>query len=140
MESGPSEQDIQQLLESLRPPEFPDEAFDERDPMLGQVIDWKKSTVSSQLAGLLTEPRFHANTVRLDWLQRLVLSKSNGRRKPQPRDLSVALNEGLGHAGVLRLEDPIEDLFCDHISTTRGDFRNLHGPLGRRRPLYADIA
>ena len=95
--------------------------------MLGQMIDWKKSTVSSQLAGLLTEPRFHANTVRLDWLQRLVLSKSNGRRKPQPRDLGMALNEGLGRAGVLRLEDPIEDLFCDHISTTRGDFRIFTG-------------
>jgi hypothetical protein len=127
MESVPSERDIEALLERLRPPEFPDEAFDERDAALGQIVDWKKSTASSQLAGLLTEPRFHANNIRLDWLQRLVLSKSNGRRKPQPHDLSKALNEGLGEAGVLRLEDPVEELFCDHISTKRGDFRIFLG-------------
>ena len=50
-----------------------------------------------------------------------------GGASPNRGIVSVALNEGLGHAGVLRLEDPIEDLFCDHISTTRGDFRIFTG-------------
>lgn len=127
MVTSPIPQDIQQFLERLRPPQFPDEVFDPRDYALGQIVDWKLSTVSAELAGLLTEPRFHANTIRLEWLQRLVLSKSIGRRKPQPRDLSAALNEGLGRAGVLRLEDPIEDLFCDRIATSRGDFRIFLG-------------
>src|ERR1700730_13069601 len=123
MESAPSPEEIQPFLEGLVPRQLPDEVFDPRDAALGQVADWKRSNVSAELAGLLTEPRFHANTIRLEWLQRLVLSKSIGRRKPQPRDLTAALNEGLGRAGVLRLEDPIEDLFCDRIATGRGDFR-----------------
>jgi hypothetical protein len=127
MESVPSPHDIQQFLESLRPPQFPDEIFDPRDPDLGQVTDWKRSTANAALAGLLTDPRFHANTIRLEWLQRLVLSKSTGRRKLQPGDLSAASNQGLGRAGVLPLEDPIEDLFCDRIATSRGDFRILLG-------------
>ena len=127
MRSDPSPEEIQELLAKLTPPKFPDEVFDARDPHMGQIADWKKSTTSSVIAGLLTDPRFHANTIRLEWLQRLVLSKSNGRRKPQPRDLSAVLNDGLGHAGVLRLEDPIEDLFCDRISTVRGDFRIFFG-------------
>lgn len=127
MESAPSPEEIQQFLESLVPPQFPDEIFDPRDAALGQVVDWKRSTASAELAGLLTEPRFHANTIRLEWLQRLVLSRSAGRRKPQPRELSAALNEGLGRAGVLRLEDPIEDLFCERIATSRGDFRIFMG-------------
>lgn len=127
MESAPSPEEIQQFLESLVPPQFPDEVFDPRDAALGHIVDWKRSNATAELAGLLTEPRFHANTIRLEWLQRLVLSKSTGRRKPQPRDLSAALNEGLGRAGVLRLEDPIEDLFCDRIATNRGDFRIFMG-------------
>jgi hypothetical protein len=127
MEPAPSEAEIQAFLAGLRPPEFPDEVFDSRETALGQIVDWKKSTASSLLAGLLTDPRFHANTIRLEWLQRLVLSKSAGKRKPQQRDLSTALNEGLDRANVLRLEDPIEDLFCDLIATGRGNFRIFVG-------------
>jgi hypothetical protein len=44
MEAVPSPEDIQQLLERLRPPQFPDEVFDPRDSALGQVTDWKRST------------------------------------------------------------------------------------------------
>lgn len=127
MESAPDENDIRQMLERLRAPAFPDEVFNARDPALGQILDWKRSTASSALAGLLTDPQFHANTIRLEWLQRLVLSKSSGKRKPQSRDLSLALNDGLDRSGVLRLEDPIEDLFCDRIATHRGDLRIFLG-------------
>ncbi|MGY8632128.1 hypothetical protein RAD15_06495 [Bradyrhizobium sp. 14AA] len=115
------------MLERLRPPAFPDEVFNAGDPALGQILDWKRSTASSALAGLLTDPQFHGNTIRLEWLQRLVLSKSTGKRKPQQRDLSSALNDGLDRSGVLRLEDPIEDLFCDRIATRRGDLRIFLG-------------
>jgi hypothetical protein len=127
MKTTLSEMEIQQWLERLRPPEFPDEAFDPSNANLNGIVSWKKSVASAMLAGLLTEPNFHANGIRLDWLQRLVLSKAVGQRKPQSREFSDALNEGLASGNVLRLEDPIEDLFCDVIVTTQGNFRIFTG-------------
>ena len=126
-EEPPTEIDIQRLLEALKPPEVPDEAFDAANASLSQIVSGKKSVASSMLAGLLTEPQFHANGVRLDWLQRLVLSKSTGKRKPQSKELSAALNDGLDQAKVLRLEDPNEDLFCDLIVTRQGNYRIFTG-------------
>jgi hypothetical protein len=79
------------------------------------------------LSGLSTVPDFHANGIRLDWLQRLVLAHSEGKRKPPSAELSRALNAGLDRAKVLRLEDPNEDLFCDVVVTQRGNFRILPG-------------
>ena len=123
----PSEIDIQRLLEAMRPPTIPDEAFSATNVNLSRIVSWKKHAAASTLAGLLTEPRFHANGVRLEWLQRLVLSKSTGSRKPSVTELSSALNAGLEEAKVLRLEDPNEDLFCDLIVTRRGNFRIFTG-------------
>src|SRR5208337_2199205 len=96
--------DIEQLLAALRPPIIPCEAFDDKDADLQQIRTWKKSFAVSALAGLSTVPAYHANGIRLDWLQRLVLSKADGHRKPASDELSRALNAGLDRARVLRLE------------------------------------
>ena len=119
--------DIEQLLAALRPPSIPCEAFDDKDADLHQIRTWKKSFVVSVLAGLSTVPAYHANGIRLDWLQRLVLSKADGQRKPASDELSRALNAGLDRARVLRLEDPTEDIFCDLIATERGNYRIIPG-------------
>jgi hypothetical protein len=119
--------EIQQLLAALRPPSIPDEAFDDRDADVHQVRTWKKSFVVAVLAGLSTVPEYHANGIRLDWLQRLVLSKAAGQRKPTSDELSRALNAGLDRARVLRLEDPTEDIFCDLIATEHGNYRIMPG-------------
>ncbi|HEY3776805.1 MAG TPA: hypothetical protein VGL35_01975 [Rhizomicrobium sp.] len=65
--------------------------------------------------------------VRLDWLQRLVLSKARGARKIRRRDLAKILNVGLVNARVDRLEDPIEDLFCEFVMSDLGSFRIFTG-------------
>lgn len=119
--------DIEALLAMMRPPSIPDEAFESDNGDLYQIRAWNKNFAVSVLAGLSTVPDFHANEIRLDWLQRLVLSKSNGRQKVQPADLCRALNSGLDRAKVLRLEDPIEDLLCDSLATSRGDYRIFTG-------------
>ena len=49
-------------------------------------------------------------------------SKSEGRRKPNSAALSRALNAGLENAGVLRLEDPNEDRFCETLTTAEGTY------------------
>ena len=81
----------------------------------------------SVLAGLLTEPKHYAQGIRLDWLLRLVFSKAQGQRKPSSEEISRALNAGLERAGVLRLEDPSEDLSCHLITTPKGNFRIFTG-------------
>jgi hypothetical protein len=126
-DEAPDTIDIQELLDRMRTPSSPEEAFDSRNADLAAIVSWRRIYSASILAGLLTEPALHANGIRLDWLQRLVLAKSDGRRKPDAVAFGRALNAGLDRAGVLRLEDPNEDLFCDLIATERGSFRILPG-------------
>ena len=111
----------------MRPPSIPNESFERANLDLWSVKEWKKIYAVSVLAGLLTEPHLQANGIRLDWLQRIVLSKSDGKRKPRTKDLSTALNAGLDRAGVLKLEDPVEDQFCDLIATPHGNYRIFTG-------------
>lgn len=59
------------------------------------------------LSGLTVAPEFHANGICLDWLLRLVLSKSRGNREPNFKEIERALNGGLAQAGILHMEDPI---------------------------------
>lgn len=128
MESEPPEEvDIESLMAALRPPTNPDETFNRDNVDLFKIRTWNKRFAVSVLAGLSTDPAFHANGIRLDWLQRLVFSKSQGRRKPHSAELSRALNAGLDRANVLRLEDPIEDLFCDLVATPHGNYRIFPG-------------
>lgn len=131
----PLEIDINELWERMRPPSVPDETFARDNSALQAICSWRKPYAAALLAGLQTDPDFHANGVRLDWLQRLVLSKSQGRRKPGQRELSAALNSGLERARVLRLEDPIEDSFCDLLATSRGNFRILSGQWEKAGPF-----
>jgi hypothetical protein len=126
-ETPRSDLDIHALLERMRPPSIPDEVFSPDNTILLQITSWRKLYVASILSGLLTEPQYHANGIRLDWLQRLVLSKSDGRRKPTSAGITRVLNAGLEQAGVLRLEDPSEDRFCETLSTTNGTFRIFPG-------------
>jgi hypothetical protein len=126
-EEQPPTIDLEALLERMRLPSIPDDAFDKDNADLAQIRSWRKHYVASILSGLLTEPRFHANGIRLDWLQRLVLSKSEGRRKPNNAALSRALNTGLENAGVLRREDPNEDRFCETLTTAEGTYRIFPG-------------
>lgn len=127
MQEGEDNVHIEQLFATTRPPNVPDEEFRRDNTNLYTVRTWKRSFASAILAGLLTEPAFCANSVRLDWLQCLILSKAAGRRKPKPHELGRALNIGLEKARVLRLEDPTEDLFCDLIVTSQGNFRIFSG-------------
>lgn len=123
----PDAPDIDALLAEMAPPSIPEQGFGPDNPDLFQVRGWNKIHAATVLAGLATVPDFHANDIRLDWLLRLILAKAEGHIKVQPAQLQRALNAGLSKAKVLRAEDPIEDLFCDRIATSRGNFRIIAG-------------
>jgi hypothetical protein len=123
----PDSPDIEALLAEMAPPSIPEQGFGPDNPDLFQIRGWNKTHAATVLAGLGTVPDFHANDIRLDWLLRLILANAEGHIKVQPAQLQRALNAGLSKAKVLRAEDPIEDLFCDRIATSRGNFRIIAG-------------
>lgn len=118
---------MQELLEAMWVPETPDEATSFAPEALEPISELKKFQAASVVAGLLTEARYHINAVRLDWLQRLILSNAEGKVKPSKANISVILNKAFKAARITSLEDPIEDFFCNAIPTSRGDFLILDG-------------
>jgi hypothetical protein len=123
----PDTPDIDALLAEIASPSIPEQGFGPDNPDLFQIRGWNKIYAATVLAGLATVPEIHANDIRLDWLLRLILAKAEGNIKVRPSQLQQALNAGLSKAKVVRAEDPIEDLFCDRIATSLGNFRIIAG-------------
>lgn len=119
--------DIEALLARMQPPGLPDETAAASPGLMTEIGQWNRTYAVNIIAGLLTEPRLHANDIRLEWLLRLVVAKSHGKRKPTREQLSKVLNEHLVEAHVERLEDPIEDVFCDQVNTREGSYRIILG-------------
>lgn len=115
--SGPEGFDIEAWLAAHTAPNTPNEA----KAAFQAVAGWKRSLAIAMLGGLMTEPRYQANTIRLDWLQRLIISGAQGKFKPSASDIALVLNARLASANVTSLEDPIEDFFCDVVPTSIGD-------------------
>jgi hypothetical protein len=118
---------LEELLAALRPPALPQQSLERKNVALFKLTTWKRSYVAPILAALSLRPEFHANGIRFDWLQRLVIAYANGKRKPSNGEIAAALNGGLQAANVSRQEDPIEDLLCDLIATPLGNFRIVQG-------------
>jgi len=80
---------------------------------------------AARAAGLLTIPRFHANTVRLELLVHLIVANCEGREKPGHRQFKRWLNSSL--QGITHLEDPAEDVFIVNLETPEGNRRLFRG-------------
>lgn len=127
MNNTAAQSDIEEIVRRISPPSIPDESFANANSVLKEIEYWQRRRALQQLSGLQTDPSFHANNIRFDWLQRLIITYSNGKKKPSQKDLRKVLNQELEEANVLRLEDPIEDTFCDLIVTKSGNFRIILG-------------
>jgi hypothetical protein len=127
-EDGVPTEDILRMGAATQPPDKPDLVFTSEHREIFACRRWHKNIAAALLGGLQTDPQFNANVVRFDWLLRLVLAKAEGRHKPTRFDLSRVLNSAFDHAGVLQLEDPIEDLLCERIFLEQGSFRIFSGP------------
>ncbi len=119
--------DVEALLARMQPPGVPEETAAASPALVNELRQWSRAYAVYIIAGLLTEPGLHANDIRLEWLLRLVIAKSIGKRKPTREQLSKVLNDYLVEARVERLEDPIEDVFCDQINTLEGSYRIILG-------------
>ena len=101
--------------------------FNEKPTLKYQLKKFDPVKSSALVAGLLTEPRFHANTLRIELLIKLLLCTGAGNRNLNTSDIDTWLNSVLGTAFISRMEDPIEDVFISNIATENGNIRIFEG-------------
>lgn len=75
--------------------------------------------------GLLLNPRFQKNCLRLEYLIHISIAAGNGVRTTPYQDLINAYNEVGNECG--HLEDPPEDLFAHRIYTRQGNYIVIDG-------------
>lgn len=89
--------------------------------LAARLEKFAKAATLKMLGGLLTDPEFHANTVRVEVLIHLVALRSNGSVKPMAAQLRAWLNEILGADHVGHQEDPPEDVFVANVVSGAGN-------------------
>src|SRR5580693_6513835 len=102
---------IEEFLARLAPPSTPDEALALAPQIIDLVAPLDPLKATNLVAGLMTDPRFQAHQIRLDYALRIIIATAQGNRRPRGRELHDFLNIQLVEARVSRLEDPIEDFF-----------------------------
>ena len=79
------------------------------------------------VAGLLINPKFHANTIRIEALVHYILPNCGGTQSPSSKKIQSWLNEFPPISGTAYTEDPVEDVFVTKVLTNRGDYRIYEG-------------
>ena len=82
---------------------------------------------AAMIAGLLTEPSLHTNTVRIELLIHLIVAYSSGKQKVKFRQIRSWLNQKLGSTMFSKMEDPVEDVFISNVMTKYGNARIFEG-------------
>jgi hypothetical protein len=118
---------IEELLAHIAPPNNPDEAIGLAPQINGLIASLDLLRAIDIFAGLMTDPRFQAHQIRLDYALRIVLATAEGRRRPKRQEIHDLLNIQLVQARVSRLEDPIEDFFVESLPTHHGEFLIFSG-------------
>jgi hypothetical protein len=95
--------------------------------LVHQLKGFEPFETMSLVAGLLTQPDFHANTVRLEVLQNLILRNAAGDAVPKRNRLEQWLNQELLTGEIGQLEDPVEDVFISNVITSYGNNRIFEG-------------
>jgi hypothetical protein len=118
---------IEELFARMAPAATPAEAMGYAEQLADLVSPFSPNRSIEILAGLMTDPKFHAHQVRLDFAVRLVLGIGNGNRRPKRGDVAELLNTQMEIGRVSRLEDPIEDFFVESLPTRQGQFLIFSG-------------
>jgi hypothetical protein len=120
----PSDQipNIEELFARMASAATPAEAMSYAEQIADLVSPFDPHKSIETFAGLMTDPRFQAHQVRLDFAVRLVLGIGTGSRRPKRGAVIELLNNQLEVGGVARLEDPIEDFFVESLPTRYGQF------------------
>jgi hypothetical protein len=118
---------IEELLAGMTSAATPADALGYAKDMAGLVESLDPHKAIEMIAGLMTDPKFHANQVRLDFAVRIIWGVGKGARRPKRVELIELLNNQLEVARVAQLEDPIEDFFIESLPTRDGQFLIFSG-------------
>jgi hypothetical protein len=101
--------------------------FTELPSFKRQIERYHPVKSASIVAGLLTYPSFHANTLRIELLIHLLMAFAKGTKRPSTGDLNSWLNSDLGSTSFVHMEDPVEDVFITNVITKDGNVRIFEG-------------
>ncbi|MBA4801053.1 MAG: hypothetical protein H2040_04265 [Euryhalocaulis sp.] len=122
-----TEEQFEAFWEAMKPPSTPAASLADHEQIRVTLAKFDPIKLSLTIAGLMTEPDYQGNEIRLDWAIRWALALSAGKKTPKKRDLNRILNQFAEDTGVTRLEDPPESVFVENLPTNRGNFRLLPG-------------
>lgn len=91
------------------------------------ISSYSRRATIARAAGLLTAPKFHSNSIRLEVLVHLAVANSEGKMKPGHLEFTRWLNKYLGEGETVRLEDPAEDVFISNVGVSEGNRRIFEG-------------
>lgn len=83
--------------------------------------------LASRLAGLLTCPDCHVNTLRLEAIVHLAVAVSAGKEGVDRENLERLFAEHLSNTDLTRAEDPPEDVFISNVFEATGNHRIFEG-------------
>ena len=101
--------------------------LDELQSLATQLEKYDCFSTISRLAGLLTVPSLHANSIRLETLVHLAVAHCGGSRKPNLETINHWLTDLLGNTSIVSLEDPSEDVFITNVISPHGNCRIFEG-------------
>lgn len=88
--------------------------------------EFDRESAVSLISALETIPNLHGNTIRIEVLLHLAVSRCEGAKQATPDDLRqwIAFMDA---SPMAPLEDPSEDVFVGYVCTSRGGFRVYQG-------------
>ena len=90
LDDTPELPNIEEFLARLAPPSTPDEALALSPQIIDLVAPLNPLKAINIVAGLMTDPRFQAHQIRLDYALRIIIATAQGHRRPS---ITVALSE-----------------------------------------------
>lgn len=103
------------------------EIANEHRSIVRSLARYEYESIAPLIAGFLTFPSYHANTLRLDIICHLACYACNGTRQADRDVLVYCAGRQLAESGLISLEDPVEDTFIGNIASHHGNFRLFRG-------------
>lgn len=95
--------------------------------LVSQLKLFSRDRVLRLIAGLMLDPHYHPNTLRLEVVLHLAWMHAEGSKGPKRDDVDRWLNQTMRKSYVSSLEDPAEDVFVGNVITRRGNNHVLMG-------------
>ena len=95
----------------------------------GTLREFDRLELCIAFSALLSFPKCHANTLRLEVLVHLAFALADGESKPSRANINAITNTFGPRSPISRSEDPAEDVFVGYIASNLGGFRVLNGLL-----------